>query len=77
MSFPFSGCPHTSLCDRFAVLEPSLIEVFREVMEGFRDDPLGLFLIWMVGIFDDIYPSVGIVECARERNSHRKIGDRE
>jgi hypothetical protein len=63
MSFPFSGCPHTSLCDRFAVLEPSLVEVFREVMEGFGDDPLGFFFVWMLGFFDDIYPSVGIVEC--------------
>lgn len=63
MSFPFSGCPHASLGDGFTILEPSLIEVFAEVMEGFGDDPFGLFLVWMFWIFDDVYPSIGIVEC--------------
>jgi hypothetical protein len=77
MSFPFCGCPHPSLCYGFTVLEPSLIEVFSEVMERFGYDPFRLLLIWAFCILDDIYPSIGIVERARERNSHRKIGDRE
>lgn len=72
MSLPFSGCPHTSLCDSFAVIEPSLVEVFSEVVEGFRDDPFGLLLVWMFWILDDIYPSIGIIECLREGYSHRK-----
>lgn len=63
MSFPFGCSPHTSLRDGFTVFEPSLIEVFTEVVEGFRDDPFRLFLVRMFWIFDDVYPGIGVVEC--------------
>ena len=71
MSLPFGCCPHTSLCNGFTVLEPSLIEVFIEVVERFRDDPFGLFLVWMLGIFDDIYPGIGIIKCLGVASSHK------
>jgi hypothetical protein len=33
LSGVFCRCPHPSLGDRFTIFEPSLIEVFGEVME--------------------------------------------
>jgi hypothetical protein len=70
LSSIFGRCPHPSLSDGFTIFEPSLVEVFREVMERLRDDPFGFLLIRMLVEPDDICPGIRVFESGFERFWH-------